>query len=517
MAINISSNQGSMLEQMTSLVFRGFPDSALGVLEKSGLNETQQNGIQTILTQPHGDYTLEAAEKMKQSMIAVIRGEDIQRVASNEQPSSSQTAQIVPFEQEEYVTFPDAPTSPFANDYPCPFEFGGKTYQNATACFLAQQYTDQPEVMNLFTSLDPEEAIALAELTPLTEERKLSWENPQLQHINKDDVLMHVQRAKFEQNPELKKQLLATSDAYLVCQDHGFYLSDNFNGTGKNTLGICLMRLRGECGGKGQVAPAATYQITTQTLQARCSAITSELYPDIMGVLFRACVSQCGIKIITALPCVNKYWNQLTIDFFAGCDLKQICPGLTIMDAKTQERGCDDEPNIDKFQIVKAVKKVAPHVENNEGVTLLTMIKGDTLNKLIEIAAQEGMTVDILWNRIIEELGDVPVEQTYRILVTNNVFMESRNKDYKSQEVIVEGHGCVMPMVQEYVALCVFTSKIFKKCLYRQNPLTYGRSSTHVQGDPLVVGGSAPGRLSVRIPHYDFGNESRGAGGQWKF
>lgn len=511
MAVNISLSQHSMLEQMTSLVFRGFPDSALGILENSDLTEGQRDKIKTILTQPHGGYTLEATQAMKQSMIAVIRGED--PAASYKHPSSSQ---IAPLEQEDYVTVTNTPTSFLANAYPCTFEFGGKIYPNATACFLALQYTDQPQIMDLFTSLDSEkEAIALAELNPITKERKLTWENPQLEHINKDDVLMQVQRAKFGQNPELKKQLLATGDAYLVIQGHDFYLSDNFNGTGKNTLGICLMRLRGEYGGKGQVAPSAAYRSTTQTLQNRCSNITSELYPDIMGIIFSTCISMCDIKTITALPCINKYWNQFTIDFFAGCNIKHICPELTVMDAKTQKRECADEPKIDNLRIFKALKKIAPHVEGEAGVTLLTMIKGDTLNKLIEIAAQEGIRVVIPWNAISEELGDVPIEQTYTILITNNVFMDTRNKTHKSQEVIVKGHGCVMPTGQEYVALCVFMQKIFQKCIYGQNPWTHGRSSTHVQKIPLSVGGSAPGSLCVR--RSNFGHECHGAGGQWKF
>src|SRR5277367_6626442 len=125
MTINTNSIQDSMLEQMTSLVFRDFPDSALRVLEKSELNEGQKEKIKTILTQSHGDYTLEAAQAMKRSLVAVIGGEDVQSTAPDPQPSSSQTAQIVPLEQEAYVSFSDAMTSPFTNNYSCTFEFGG--------------------------------------------------------------------------------------------------------------------------------------------------------------------------------------------------------------------------------------------------------------------------------------------------------------------------------------------------------------------------------------------------------
>ena len=344
MSVNISPSQDSMIQQITSLVFRGFPDSALRVLEKSDLTKKQKERIETILNQPHGDYTLETTQAMNQSIISVIRGEEVQSAASSEQPSSSQT-----------------------------------------------------------------------------------------------DV----------------------------------------------------------------------------------QASSNELPPDIMEVIFSACVSQCDLKTITAFHCTNKYWCQYTVNFFEACDLKHICPELTIMDAKAQERECDDEPKIDKFRIFKAVKKVAPHVDDNAGVTLLTMIKEDTLNKLIAIAAQDGIQIVVAWDDIIEKFGDVPIEQTYTILITNNVFIDSRSKNYKSQEVIVEGHGCVMPIIQEYAKLCAFSQKIFQKCLYqddfplKEKPVTYGRSSMQRRKLPLVVGGSEPGRFYISDSHFD--DVTHGAGGRWKF
>ena len=258
-----------------------------------------------------------------------------------------------------------------------------------------------------------------------------------------------------------------------------------------------------------------------------------ELNSDIMGVLFSTCISLCDLRTIKALPCINKYWSQLTVTFFKE-NLKYVCPELTIMDAKTQQRECFDEPKIDEFKIFKAVKKLAPHVEGNVGVTLLTMIKGDTLNKLIEIAAQERMQATIIDVAIIQEFGNVPVEQTHAILITNNVFKDSRNKAYKAQEILAKEHGCQMPTGQEYVALCVLTKKIFQKCLYGHNPPTYGRSSSHVKSIPLAVGACFPRKLFVAADDRngmepDFGEclfyvaadgyvgGDTGAGGTWKF
>jgi hypothetical protein len=248
---------------------------------------------------------------------------------------------------------------------------------------------------------------------------------------------------------------------------------------------------------------------------ANCTFV-GDLIDDVAQKIFFQCHSNSDYQGILSLGCVNKHYNKCTEIFWEKFDLR-CCKELTILDAKTQGITIDDEPRINKLQVLKCIKDLISHIENNEGVTLLTMRKGLTLNQLVAIAAEKGMTVDIVWDRILQEQGDVPVEQTYVILITNNVFVDSRSKDYASQRDIVIGYGCEMPTVQEYVALCVFTNKCFQKYLYGGNPLTFGRTSTHVGSHSLIVGGaSAPGRLlGVYRSHWD--NESKGVGGRRKF
>jgi predicted NAD-dependent protein-ADP-ribosyltransferase YbiA (DUF1768 family) len=497
------------VQSTTSRAFSGDFDAAYAVSHQMGLNEAQRTKTAAILKEgPHAAHEDQAAQTMNQRIIVVVGGDN--------DPSAATL-------NERYVSFSDDTTSSFGNAFPCRIEFGGKHYQNATACFLAEQYTDQPEIMNLFTNLDSEAAAALAKRTPMTEERKISWDNPQAEPINKDQVLMNVLRAKFGQNPDLKDKLLETGTAYLVCHGHGFYLSNNKNGTGINALGASLMRLRAEYGGKGEAEPPVAFLNAMQSLQTRCHSVTNDLCSDILERFLFSYLSQCDLITLTAVACVNKHWNNSSTKFWDKRDLKQLCPELTVLDANAQGVTCEDEPEITKLRLLKWVKKLSSHVERKAGVTLLTMTKGTTLNQLIEIAKGEGMTVEVLWDRIIPELGDVPIEQTYGILITNSVFKYSRQIDYSTQKILVEGQGCEMPTVQEYVALCVFTNKVFKKCLYGKNPRTYGRSSTHIGEFPLIVGfsfiaqneGVASTRLFVRHSRYD--HDDRGAGGQKKF
>lgn len=63
----------------------------------------------------------------------------------------------------------------------------------------------------------------------------------------KDDVMYEALRAKFTQHPLLRSQLLATGDAQLVEHTtNDSYWADGGDGSGKNMLGILLMRLRAE-------------------------------------------------------------------------------------------------------------------------------------------------------------------------------------------------------------------------------------------------------------------------------
>jgi hypothetical protein len=248
-------------------------------------------------------------------------------------------------------------------------------------------------------------------------------------------------------------------------------------------------------------------------------SIVNALYSDIMQLLFNSCFSVCDFATVTALACLNKHWYTHSTNFWVGRDLrdiKQLCPELTILDAKAQGVKCEDEPKISKPLLLKWAKELSPHVEDNAGVTQLTMPKGTTLNQLIQIAKAEGMTVHVLWDSIIQELGDVPVEQTYGILITNSVFSNSRSKAVNLQNKLVRRRGCQMPTVQEYIALLVFTYKAFKKCLYGHNPSTFARSSTRVEDSPLVVG-DLTSTARFYLGSSNFSDESRGAGGQRKF
>lgn len=63
----------------------------------------------------------------------------------------------------------------------------------------------------------------------------------------KDEVMLQVLRMKFSQNPEIAKELLATGDAILIKHTRNDdYWADGGDGSGKNKLGLLLMKVREE-------------------------------------------------------------------------------------------------------------------------------------------------------------------------------------------------------------------------------------------------------------------------------
>ena len=115
-----------------------------------------------------------------------------------------------------------------------PMEYDGISYQNAEAAFQAQKCVNAADRLS-FSRLNPSEAKKLGRRVSL----RPDWEDIKV------GVMRDVVRAKFSQNPELKKKLLATSGEYLEeGNTWGDRVWGTVNGSGANLLGQILMELR---------------------------------------------------------------------------------------------------------------------------------------------------------------------------------------------------------------------------------------------------------------------------------
>jgi ribA/ribD-fused uncharacterized protein len=120
--------------------------------------------------------------------------------------------------------------------YESPVEFDGIKYRSAEAAFQAQKLEDK-EKRKEYAGLSGKNAKARGRRAQL----RPDWESSKLK------VMEDILRAKFGQNPELMRQLIATGDADI---SEGNSWGDTYwgvsGGVGENNLGKLLMKIRAE-------------------------------------------------------------------------------------------------------------------------------------------------------------------------------------------------------------------------------------------------------------------------------
>lgn len=123
----------------------------------------------------------------------------------------------------------------FLSNFFCvPVKYGGLTFTNTEAAFHSEKCSSRSSE---FVNLNPSEAKRLGRRVKL----RPDWEDV------KDDIMLNVVCAKFDQHPDLAQKLLETGDEELV---EGNTWEDRYwgvcGGKGKNMLGKILMRVREE-------------------------------------------------------------------------------------------------------------------------------------------------------------------------------------------------------------------------------------------------------------------------------
>jgi ribA/ribD-fused uncharacterized protein len=121
-----------------------------------------------------------------------------------------------------------------SNFFPCRVEWEGRVYGSAEVAFHSAKYPAAER--DAFTKLDAEQARKLSRTKPYD---KAAWEARKLR------TMREIVWAKFSQNPELAKKLLATGDRYLEETNWwGDKVWGVYQGEGENLTGKVLMDTR---------------------------------------------------------------------------------------------------------------------------------------------------------------------------------------------------------------------------------------------------------------------------------
>lgn len=257
------------------------------------------------------------------------------------------------------------------------------------------------------------------------------------------------------------------------------------------------------------LAPASSVvcgNFSTNSSNDFLSQLPEEIILNVFGYLTAIELAKCDQ--------VSRRWTRLAshTTLWNAFDLRTLSPLLNVFDESDwithvdlSSFGLDvtDALSLDKRQAIPVLKRCLSSwpIEGDAGVTLLTIPKGLTFNKLIKLAGvpKRGNITHFryIWDRISNEIGDIPVDKTYRIVITNNVFKEGRNLSVSDQIALVSKIGCEMPKVLEATVLLVITFMSSGKRLYSDKPWTYTGCSKQLAGDPAIVGGFSPAGVSV--------------------
>lgn len=121
-----------------------------------------------------------------------------------------------------------------SNFYPSKVTWNGITYTNNESAFQSAKTKDLKKRLQ-FVNLDP----SMAKRKGRHIQLRGDWEKA------KYDIMYDIVLAKFSQNEELRKKLIATKNETLIeGNTWGDKIWGKYNGVGKNYLGKILMQVR---------------------------------------------------------------------------------------------------------------------------------------------------------------------------------------------------------------------------------------------------------------------------------
>ena len=138
----------------------------------------------------------------------------------------------------------------FTNFYEVSIRIDDRDWLTTEHYFQAQKFVGTPLVETIRMLSRPREAFDKSRDPRYSHWRRNDWESV------KEDVMYKALQAKFSQHEKLRRLLLGTGDRELIEHSpHDSYWGDGGNSTGKNRLGVLLMKLRKEMKAKGVIRP----------------------------------------------------------------------------------------------------------------------------------------------------------------------------------------------------------------------------------------------------------------------
>ena len=163
------------------------------------------------------------------------------------------------------------------SEYPVVYE--GLLYRNSEAAYQAAKFIN-PKTKALFLNLDGFEAKKLGKSRNFT--MRKDWEDV------KYDIMYKIVLAKFKQNVDALRRLLATGHLEIIEGNPSKYTPTKDDWIGKNTLGKIHMRVRKELSESGYLDRAIKIRYAEEITEKLANIIGlsyNTLYPEVVSML----------------------------------------------------------------------------------------------------------------------------------------------------------------------------------------------------------------------------------------
>lgn len=184
---------------------------------------------------------------------------------------------------------------------------------------------------------------------------------------------------------------------------------------------------------------------------------------DLPNELLLRILRSLSLADLGKAACVCKAWNELSSDSSLWQNLGKFFPYLHVFDEKSW-KACDSlsqlriDPTIKTKRDNRAIAQILknlfklPEINGREGLTLLTIPKGLSLNKLKTFFPSLDVSPSIM-----EEFGNISVGESYEVIITNEILNRSRTLTAQEHYELVGKIGCAIPSLLEAATLTVVT------------------------------------------------------------
>ncbi len=165
---------------------------------------------------------------------------------------------------------------------------------------------------------------------------------------------------------------------------------------------------------------------------------------------------------------------------------------------KEEPKACRavDGPTLEKVLVIFKKNALLFYATERKFIWL-TVPQGLTINKFVRLAnvTLRNKKVSLIKKmdpEILNKFGEVAVEKTYKILITDQSFPRSKQLTCSAQQKVLQDNSCRMPKLIEMMALLILTRIHSGKYLFIEQTL-YSRCEEQIaDGKHVIVGNSNP-------------------------